>query len=83
MLVIYGTQEEPCTLILSKEWITVGLSDELLNRCGKNEQRYSGGCKVHFYSEDSTHFTTEQMRIVFDMEERAWQRDYGDITTNE
>lgn len=81
VLVIYGDlkSETPCTLILSKDWIKEGLSEDLLNRCGKNEQRYGGNCKVHFYSEDSSHFTTTQMKVVFEMEEAVWQREYGHL----
>jgi hypothetical protein len=79
VLIVYGEYElkTPCVLYLSKQWIKEGLSTELLNRCGKNEQRYGGGCKVHFYSEESAHYTKQQMQIVFKMEEAAWQRDYG------
>lgn len=79
VLIVYGSYEmrTPCTLFVSKQWITEGLSEELFNRCGKNEQRYGGGCKIHFYSEDSRHFFTTQQKIVFDMEEAAWQREYG------
>jgi len=81
VLIIYGDYkgETPCTLVLSREWIKKGLSEELFNRCGKNEQRYGGGCKIHFYSDDSSHFITTQIKIVFEMEEAAWQRDYGHL----
>ena len=79
VLVVYGDydKKEPCILYLSKEFIKIGLSLELLNRCGKNEQRYGGGCKVHFYSDGINHLNTNQMKLVFDMEEIAWKRDYG------
>lgn len=81
VLIIYGSYElkSPCILILSKQWVKEGLSKEVLNRCGKNEQRYGGGCKAHFYSEDSSHFTTTQMKVVFEMEEAVWQREYGHL----
>jgi hypothetical protein len=66
-------------LILSKEWIKQDLNQELLDWCGKSEQRYghSSGCKVHFYSEDSKHRITNEMKLVFEMEELAWERDHG------
>ncbi|MFA7285248.1 MAG: hypothetical protein WC011_00155 [Candidatus Paceibacterota bacterium] len=65
-------------LFLSKEWIEIGLNEELLNRCGMNEQRYcTSGSKVHFYSKDSKHMMTSQQNMIFESEEIAWTKEYG------
>ncbi len=82
LIIDYGNYklDHPVTLTLSKEWLRIGLSKELIDRCGKNEQRYSNhGAKVHFYSEDSTHFTVSQQKIVFEREELVWRREYGGV----
>lgn len=83
VILVYADYEhsevkQSCTLFISKDFIEKELSQELFNRSGKNEKRYNlSGCKIHFFSEESNHFITSEMKIVFEMEANAWQRDHG------
>lgn len=66
----------PYTLTLTASWMKEGLSEELLKRCGYNEQRYGAGCKIHFYA-NKGHFLSEQSFHGFTIIEARWKGAYG------
>lgn len=79
VLLEYPLQGTIC-LFLSKEWIEIGLTEDLMNRCGMNAQRYcTSGSRVNFYSKDSKHIMTSQQNLAFEFEEKAWIREYGNF----
>jgi hypothetical protein len=75
--VLISRVDDSRILYLSKEWLIEGFSQEVIDRCGKNGQRYDyGGATVHFYSMDSKH--TKQQAEAFEIEELIWTGKYGE-----
>ncbi len=70
----------PYILTLTASWMQEGLSKELLKRCGHNEQRYGGGCKIHFYADEGNSLM-HMYTTGFDIVEARWKGMYGNNET--